>query len=140
MDLFVSIIRWHCDILPIPIYLQTIINLFMKQLKKRWGVTSNAQLTIIFLVFAITGSASTLLTKPLLSIFGVTYDNTPLFWFITLKILLLFPVYQVLLVFIGSIFGQHTFFWNFEKKMLYRLKLGKLAFWIENSFGWNNKN
>lgn len=112
----------------------------MKQLKKRWGVSSNVQLTIIFIVFAITGSASTLLTKPLLSIFGVTYNNTPLFWFITLKILLLFPVYQVLLVAIGSIFGQHTFFWNFEKKMLQRLKLGKLAFWIENSLGWNNKN
>lgn len=112
----------------------------MKQLKKRWGVSSKVQLTIIFIVFAITGSASTLLTKPLLSIFGVTYNNTPLFWFITLKILLLFPVYQVLLVAIGSIFGQHTFFWNFEKKMLQRLKLGKLAFWIENSLGWNNKN
>ncbi|MFN3908344.1 MAG: DUF6787 family protein [Flavobacterium sp.] len=111
----------------------------MKQLKKRWGVTSNVQLTIIFIVFAITGSASTLLTKPLLSVFGVTYSNTPLFWFILLKILLLFPVYQVLLVVIGSIFGQHTFFWNFEKKMLQRLKLGTIAIWIENMFGWNPK-
>ncbi|MFN3942639.1 MAG: DUF6787 family protein [Flavobacterium sp.] len=111
----------------------------MKQLKKRWGVSSNAQLTIIFLVFAITGSASTLLTKPLLSVIGVTYNNTPLFWFITLKILLLFPVYQVLLVAIGSIFGQHTFFWNFERKMLLRLKLGILVNWIEKRFGWNQK-
>ncbi len=111
----------------------------MKQLKKRWGVSSNVQLTIIFIVFAITGSASTLLTKPLLYIFGVSYNNTSLFLFILLKILLLFPVYQVLLIVIGSILGQHTFFWNFEKKMLQRLKLGKLAIWIENIFGWNQK-
>jgi hypothetical protein len=111
----------------------------MKQLKKRWGVSSNVQLTIIFIVFAITGSASTLLTKPLLSVFGVTYNHTPLFWFIILKILILFPVYQVLLVAIGFIFGQHTFFWNFERKMLLRLKLGVLVHWIEKKFGWNHK-
>jgi hypothetical protein len=27
----------------------------------------------------------------------------------------------------GFLFGQFEFFWNFEKKMLYRLKLGKLV-------------
>lgn len=110
---------------------------FMKQLKKRWGVTSNIQLTIIFIVFAITGSASALLTKPLLSIFEITYSNTSLFWFVFFKILILFPVYQVLLVLIGSFFGQRVFFWNFEKKMLNRLHLKKFVIWIENKFGWD---
>ena len=36
----------------------------MKGLKQRWGVTSNWQLAIIFVVFAITGSASAWLSKP----------------------------------------------------------------------------
>jgi hypothetical protein len=39
---------------------------------------------------------------------------------------LIFPIYQVLLVFFGFIFGQFKFFWNFEKKMLSRMGLGFL--------------
>lgn len=109
----------------------------MNKLKERWGVQSNGQLMVIFLVFAITGSASAFLTKPILTVIGVTFDNTPIFWFILLKIFLIFPVYQVLLVAIGSIFNQHSFFWEFEKKMLYRLKLAKLAHRLEEWFGWN---
>ncbi|MGA0828911.1 MAG: DUF6787 family protein, partial [Flavobacteriaceae bacterium] len=38
-----------------------------------------------------------------------------------LRIGLIFPLYQLLLVFFGALFGQFRFFWNFEKKMLRRL-------------------
>ena len=37
----------------------------MKKLKKRWGITSNFQIVIIFIVFAITGSTSALISGPL---------------------------------------------------------------------------
>ena len=36
----------------------------MNKLKKRWNVTTNWQLTIIFIVFAITGSTAAYLSKP----------------------------------------------------------------------------
>jgi hypothetical protein len=36
---------------------------------------------------------------------------------------LIFPLYQVLLVLIGALFGQFSFFWGFEKKMLRRFGL-----------------
>jgi hypothetical protein len=39
---------------------------------------------------------------------------------------MIFPIYQILLVLIGAIFGQFNFFWAFEKKMLRGLKLGFL--------------
>ena len=42
------------------------------------------------------------------------------------SILLIFPVYQILLVAFGWLFGQFKFFWNMEKKMLRRLGLGFL--------------
>jgi hypothetical protein len=42
------------------------------------------------------------------------------------RLLLIFPIYQVLLVANGFLFGQFTFFWNFEKKLLRSLKLGFL--------------
>ena len=37
----------------------------MKKLKERWGITSNFQIIIIFIVFAITGSTSAYISGPL---------------------------------------------------------------------------
>ncbi|KVV16050.1 DUF6787 family protein [Flavobacterium sp. TMP13] len=97
----------------------------MKRLKERWGVTSNLQLTVIFIVFAITGSASAWLSKPFCLWLGISKDHVG-FLFTPLRLILIFPIYQILLVFIGTIFGQFTFFWAFEKKMLKKLGLGFL--------------
>jgi hypothetical protein len=47
-------------------------------------------------------------------------------WYTPVRLLLIFPIYQVLLVANGFLFGQFTFFWNFEKKLLRSLKLGFL--------------
>jgi len=103
----------------------------MKKLKERWNIQSNFQLVIIFVVFAITGSLSAYLAKPVLVMLGVSREVFPDyfiggFFYYSLRILIIFPIYQVLLVVIGSMFGQHKFFWNFEKKMLTRLGLGFL--------------
>ena len=40
-------------------------------------------------------------------------------------------LYQVLLVSFGFIFGQFSFFWAFEKKMLRSCGLGFIANWFE---------
>lgn len=95
----------------------------MEKLKKRWGITSNIQLTIIFVVFAITGSASAWLSKPFCFVLGITKEDLG-FWFMPVRLLLIFPIYQVLLVLIGFVFGQFRFFWAFEKKMLRGIGLG----------------
>lgn len=97
----------------------------MEKLKKRWGITSNIQLSIIFIVFAITGTASAWLSKPLCSWVGIVKENLG-FWFTPFRLLLIFPIYQVLLVLIGFVFGQFRFFWAFEKKMLRGMRLGFL--------------
>lgn len=97
----------------------------MKRLKERWGVTSNLQLTVIFIVFAITGSASAWISKPFCVCLGITPADVGL-WFTPLRLLLIFPIYQILLVAIGTLFGQFKFFWAFEKKMLKRMGFGFL--------------
>lgn len=97
----------------------------MKKLKERWGIESNFQLSIIFIVFAITGSTSAWLSKPFCHWLGISKDTFG-FWFTPLRLLLIFPIYQVLLVCIGFIFGQFQFFWDFEKKMLRGIGLGFL--------------
>jgi hypothetical protein len=97
----------------------------MRDLKKRWGVETNLQLTIIFIVFAITGSASAWLSKPFSIWLGITKEDIG-FWFTPVRLILIFPIYQVLLVLIGFLFGQFKFFWAFEKKMLKSMGLGFL--------------
>lgn len=103
----------------------------MNKLKQRWNVTSNWQLIIIFIVFAITGFSSLQLAKPFLSLIGIPENFNPHWLYRVLRLILIFPIYQILLVVIGSIFGQFTFFWEFEKKMLYRIKLGFIVNYIE---------
>ena len=104
----------------------------MKKLKERWNVTSNWQLTIIFIVFAITGYSSLLLAIPFLNMIGIPETFQPPWLYRVLRILLIFPIYQVLLVFIGFVFGEFYFFWQFEKKMLDRLKLGFIGRYVDS--------
>ena len=97
----------------------------MKKLKERWGIDSNFQLAIIFIVFAITGSVSAWLSRPFCLWLGITKSDLG-FWFTPTRLLLIFPIYQVLLVIIGFLLGQFQFFWSFEKKMLKSMGLGFL--------------
>ena len=90
----------------------------MEKLKARWGIESNFQIIVIFIVFAITGSSSILVSKPILNFVGISKDTLHITVYYILKIIIVFPVYQILLVFFGFVACQFTFFWNFEKKML----------------------
>ncbi|MCW4467730.1 diacylglyceryl transferase [Flavobacterium sp. MFBS3-15] len=98
----------------------------MEKLKKRWGITSNYQLVVVFIVFAVTGSSSALVSKPILAYFGFTKDLLSPWLYWPLYLILIFPIYQVLLVFFGFISGQFKFFWAFEKRMLKSLGFGFL--------------
>jgi hypothetical protein len=97
----------------------------MDKLKQRWGIETNFQLTIIFIVFALTGSASAWLSKPFCIWLGITKGDLG-YWFTPVRLLLIFPIYQLLLVLIGFLFGQFKFFWAFEKKILKRFGFGFL--------------
>lgn len=98
----------------------------MEKLKKRWGIDSNFQIAVIFIVFAVTGSTAAKLAAPITEFIGLERETTVSWLYWTARILLIFPIYQVLLVAFGWLFGQFRFFWNFEKKMLRRLGLGFL--------------
>ena len=96
----------------------------MNKLKQRWNITSNYQLFIILLVFAITGSTSALIAKPILAFIGITKESVSIWLYYPLYIIIILPIYKVLLFLIGTLFGQRAFFWNFLKKMLDRMGLG----------------
>ena len=97
----------------------------MKKLIERWELKSNRQVFIVFLVFAITGSSAAKLAAPVTDFFEITKEMG---WYIywPFRILIIFPVYQVLLVLFGWVFGEFEFFWKFEKRMLRSMRLGFL--------------
>ena len=82
------------------------------------------QLIIIFIVFGITGSLSVVLGKyVLIKVFGESFLNNDYYWL--LRLILIFPIYQVLLIIVGALFGQFRYFWEIEKKILIKMKLIK---------------
>lgn len=91
-----------------------------KKLEKKWIVERKWEMISLFLVFAITGSSSVFIGRPILKMIGITKENLNIavYWIFYIVLGLIF--YQVLLVIVGYIFGQFKFFWKFEKKILRR--------------------
>ena len=104
---------------------------YFSTLKSKWGISSNKSLVIILIVFSITGSSALKFAKPLMDFVGLEISVFQDHWYGLLfywlmRILIVFPIYQVLLIVFGWVFGQFKFFWNFEKKMLKRMGFGFL--------------
>jgi len=93
----------------------------MQKIRNFFKVESNFQLLIVNVVFAVTGTISVVLAGFVLNLIGLDTNalNSSLYW--TLRILILMPIYQILLIMVGAAFGEFSYFWRIEKKMLNRL-------------------
>lgn len=97
-----------------------------KFLEKRWKVSHRWKVIRIFLIFALTGSMSVIVTNPIFEFVGFTkslFNSIPagsVIYYI-LKFILILPFYKVLLVFFGWIFGEYNFFLNFALRLAKRL-------------------
>lgn len=87
----------------------------MSKLKQRWGITSNWQLTVILIVFAITGSTAGKVTAVLTRL--LTSEETHWLLYGAIYIVIVFSIYPFLLVFFGWLFGESVFFTPFAKKI-----------------------
>ena len=94
-----------------------------KKLENKWVLDSRWEMIRVFIVFAVTGSSSLYVGRPIMQLMGITKENLNpiLYWVLFIIIGLIF--YQILLVTFGWLFGQFKFFWEFEKKMLRRFGL-----------------
>jgi hypothetical protein len=91
---------------------------WIEKLKTRWKVKNAFQVFLILLVFACTGTTVLLLKKPF---FHIAFpEGVPTWAKITYWICIL-PIYNVILLVYGFIFGQFKFFWEFEKRMFRRM-------------------
>lgn len=96
----------------------------MNKLKKRWGITSNLQLLIIFIVFAINGSLSARISAYLMGLIGITKENLHWLLYYIILLVLVLPLYPFMLMGFGYLFGQSKFFFPFGKRMLKSIGLG----------------
>ena len=92
-----------------------------KKLESKWNLLYKWEFISVFLVFAVTGTSSIFIARPIIKLIGITKENLNLIAYWVLYIIIGFIFYQILLVLIGWLFGQFQFFWKFEKKMLRRL-------------------
>lgn len=93
----------------------------LQRFKKKWNIKSNLQLVIILVVFSVTGSAALIVKKFAFDLMEIG-PETSLLLKIPLYIITILPSYQILLLVIGTLFGQFRFFYEFQKKSLSFLK------------------
>lgn len=91
---------------------------WVQRLGDRWGVTP-LRVFIILLVFTCTGFTVMFLKRPIVGYF--TGDGEQPLLFSILYYVLILPVYNLILLIYGAIFGQFRFFWEFEKRFFRRL-------------------
>ena len=98
-----------------------------KKLENKWKVDYKWEMIRIFMVFAVTGSSSVFIGRPIIYWLGITKENLNVFVYWTLYVIIGIIFYQIMLVCFGWLSGQHRFFWEFEKKMIRRFGLGKFV-------------
>lgn len=92
---------------------------FLQRLQSKWRLKSLTQVLLVLLVFACTGTTILLIKNPILTFFGIErgggFMNTLAY------LLLVLPLYQIMLLIYGFIFGQFRFFWEKEKELVQRI-------------------
>ena len=107
----------------------------LQKIKDKWGITSFFQVVIIFIVFGVTGSVSTIFSGPVLEFLNIGKSDFHPFIYWPMRLLILFPIYQVLLIWFGFVFGliasiltlqKDKFIFTFFYKMSIKMSKGML--------------
>jgi hypothetical protein len=88
---------------------------FIENLKNRWHVKSGLQVLLILIVFACTGS-SVVVIKHLIGISNSSTSSDRILFYLAVL-----PIYNIMLLGYGFLFGQFKFFLDFEKKFFNRI-------------------
>ena len=89
------------------------------RLQTKWKV-SGGQLFLILCVFAITGFTTAYISKTITGWLGM--DTTTFWlWKLLVRLAVLIFGYQVIILIVAFLFGQFSFFWKYEQKILRRI-------------------
>ena len=88
-----------------------------------FGASSKFHLIKIFIIFGIAGSLSLVLSEPLLQLVSIEnyISNKFLYWLI--RLILIFPLYQFVLIAVALLFGEFRYFKKFFIKFINYFKI-----------------
>lgn len=94
---------------------------FLQRLQIKWQLKSLTQVLLVLLVFACTGTTILLIKNSILAFFGIERGGGQGLMNTLAYLLLVLPLYQIMLLIYGFIFGQFRFFWEKEKQLVQRI-------------------
>ena len=97
---------------------------WIEKLKIRWGITSTFQVVLILVVFACTGFTVLFVEEEIVRALNIPKEDN---WWIAVLVFVFItlPLYNLILLVYGFIFGQFKFFWNFERRFFRRMVFWK---------------
>jgi len=87
----------------------------IERMKERWGVGPLGVLAIL-LAFSLAGSSVVFFRRPIMAL--LLPSDAPTWQKVVLYILIVFPLYQILLLAYGALLGKFRFFWDRERKLV----------------------
>jgi len=92
---------------------------WIDKLQSKWNLKNTWQVIIVLIVFACTGFTVMFLRVPVIDFFIGEGERSTLFNI--LYFIFIFPIYNIILLAYGFVFGHFRFFWEFEKKTFNRI-------------------
>lgn len=92
---------------------------WIEKLKAKWKLKSAVQVVLVLVTFICTGTSVLFIKKPFQQLVGI--DQLQGWVKTVIYLVAILPIYNVLLLMYGFIFGQFKFFWEFEKRMFRRI-------------------
>lgn len=91
---------------------------WIQKLQQRWNLKNVWQVVVVLIVFACTGFTVLWLKRPVLYFF---FGEEIPGWAKGVYYILVLPIYNLILLFYGFIFGQFNFFLAFEIRFFKRI-------------------
>ena len=88
-----------------------------------FGANSKAHLLKIFIIFGLAGSLSVFLSDPLLQLVSIENFISNKFFYWVIRLILIFPIYQFVLIFLALVFGEFGYFKKIFTKFINYFKI-----------------
>ena len=93
---------------------------WVQKLQEKWEVKTLRQFIIIMVVFACTGFTIVVVKRPIIEFMTGGADQK--WWFTIIYLAIVLPLYNIVLLSYGFLFGQFEFFWGYEKKTFRKMR------------------
>ena len=88
-----------------------------------FGANSKVHLLKIFIIFGLAGSLSVFLSDPLLQLVSIENFISNKFFYWLIRLILIFPIYQFVLIFLALVFGEFGYFKKIFTKFINYFKI-----------------